>query len=265
MNNKKETQTTYDETYYEKGILMARKKDLIGTQDGLIPIKYKNLHLILNVNFCAEKNEEDMKDFALVSMCRVEENKTHLLELAKSLDRIPPKTIPLRFFTFNGNDGKMGAIVVTKGKMRKHIKKPQIIPDINEGVSFKANIVKKIVIPAFFDNLTFIKYLSIVTIGDEEIPEFLVKVELNGKEGLWLTSSRKFLVPPIFDINSIDLTMLTDDNINSQIIFGKINGFSHVYEKGSLKRIINVSLKLPEDTKEVLQEFIQKTRVRKKR
>ena len=68
-----------------------------------------------------------------------------------------------------------------------------------------------------------------------------------------------------YNINSIDLTMLTDDNINSQIIFGKINGFSHVYQKGSLKRIINVSLKLPEDTKEVLQEFIQKTRVRRKK
>ncbi len=255
---------TLENTHYENGVVMVERNGLMGTKDGLIPVKYKNLHLVLNTNFYTEKNQEEMEDFALVSLCIVEKNVSHRLDLAEAYDKIPPKTIPLKFFTFNGNDDKMGAIVVTKGKKRKHIRK-QIFSDFYEGVSFKANVTKKIVIPAYFDDITFIKYLSVIKLEDEEIPEFLLKVEINEKEGIWLPMSRKFLVPPIFDKNGLDLTKLTLENIQNDLFYGYVNGEYMMYSKGSLKKLVDVPFSYPLETKQALQSFVKKARVRRRK
>ncbi len=162
-----------------------------------------------------------------------------------------PKDTPCYITTLNG---KEGAYFIGK---RGHYR--YVDNGLHER-TFAQTSLKKIIIPNFFDKVTLLDFSPICHPNhsmEEFISNPIFKVVLNGKEGIYLGGKKKFLTPPIFDIDGI-----SNYDLDNQTVEGYIDGIYHIYQNGVLKRIENVDFTISDDTKETLTLFLNKVRKR---
>ena len=216
----------FDKIYYKQNklfsdyiLLVGERNGKLGTADGYVPPKYDDINGVIRVIY-KEVNYYEV-----------------------------PKDTPCYITTLNG---KEGAYFIGK---RGHID----IDGLSERTIIQTSL-KKIIIPPYFDKITLLDFSQICHPNhsmEEFISNPIFKVVLNGKEGIYLGGEKKFLAPPIFDVDSI-----SNYDLDNQTVDGYIDGIHHIYQNGILKRIETVDLTISDDTKESLNIFINKVRKR---